>query len=56
MHKCPLCGRLTNRSISDRGANFAICQDCYQREYIDKFKHHKRVESDPKGKGKIYYY
>ena len=56
MHKCPICGKLTKGSISKGGVNFSICPDCYQKEYVDKFSKPKRVESDPRGKGKIYYY
>jgi len=56
VHNCPLCGKPTGGSISEGGVNFAICPECYEKEYVKKFKHPKRVESDPRRKGRIYYY
>jgi len=44
MHKCPICGKLTEGKHLPWGVYFAICPECYQREYVDKFKKPKRME------------
>jgi len=36
MHKCPLCGKETERSVSEGGVHFNICEECYERQYTRK--------------------
>jgi hypothetical protein len=32
-HKCPHCGRPTEGTVSEGGVTFALCEDCYRKEY-----------------------
>jgi len=49
--KCPLCGRLTDGAWSEGGVHFAVCPDCYRREYTSEFRRSKNeqgMETDGK--------
>jgi len=58
MHNCPRCGKETDGSYSLGGVKWAICDDCMAKEIesMENFDKAIRIESNPKGKGKIYYY
>lgn len=36
MHKCPSCGKPTEGSFSEGGVHFAICEECYDKEYKER--------------------
>ncbi len=56
MHNCPRCGKKTDGSYSLGGVKWAICENCINKEIKDIFDKPKYVESNPKGKSKIYHY
>jgi len=44
MHKCPICGELTEGSFSEGGINFTICEKCYKEKYLQDSRERERNE------------